>query len=257
MEFLIFLGVLAVVIITSAVKILPEWERGVVLRFGRFVGVRGPGLIILIPGVERILKVDMRTITMDVKPQDIITKDNVSMQVNAVVYFKVISPEEAITKIEDYYFATSQLAQTTLRSVVGQYYLDEILVHRDQVNQTLQGILDKHTEAWGIKVVMVEVKQIDLPKEMQRAMAREAESERERRAKVISAEGEFQRAQKLTDASKLISTSPAALQLAYLQTLTEIAGDKTNTIVFPLPMEMIKPLLKLGAESGASSQDLE
>lgn len=246
MEFFIFLGVLAVVLITAAVKILPEWERGVVLRFGRFVGIRGPGLILLIPGVERLLKTDMRTITMDVKPQDIITKDNVSMQVNAVVYFKVVSPEEAITKIEDYYFATSQLAQTTLRSVMGQYYLDEILVHRDQVNQTLQGILDKHTEAWGIKVVMVEVKQIDLPKEMQRAMAREAESERERRAKIISAEGELQRAQKLADASKLISTSPAAMQLAYLQTLTEIAGDKTNTIIFPLPLEIIKPLMGLG-----------
>ncbi|MGZ3744177.1 MAG: slipin family protein [Pseudobdellovibrionaceae bacterium] len=256
MEFLIFLGVLAIVLITATVKILPEWERGVILRFGRFAGIRGPGLIILIPGVERLLKTDMRTITMDVKPQDIITKDNVSMQVNAVVYFKVVSPEEAITKIEDYFFATSQLAQTTLRSVMGQYHLDEILVHRDQVNQTLQGILDKHTEAWGIKVVMVEVKQIDLPKEMQRAMAREAESERERRAKIISAEGELQRAQKLADASKLISTSPAAMQLAYLQTLTEIAGDKTNTIVFPLPLEIIKPLLKLGdlASSGKENE---
>ena len=246
MEFMIFLAVVVVILITSTVKILPEWERGVILRFGRSVGVRGPGLIILIPGVERILKVDTRTITMDVKPQDIITKDNVSMQVNAVVYFKVVSPEEAITKVEDYFFATSQLAQTTLRSVVGQYHLDEILSHRDQVNQTLQGILDRHTEAWGIKVVMVEVKQIDLPKEMQRAMAREAESERERRAKVIAAEGELQRAQKLADASNLMQNSPSAIQLAYLQTLTEIAGDKSNTIVFPLPMELVKPLMGLG-----------
>lgn len=246
MEIMIFLAVVAVILITSTVKILPEWERGVILRFGRSVGVRGPGLIILIPGVERILKVDTRTITMDVKPQDIITKDNVSMQVNAVVYFKVVSPEEAITKVEDYFFATSQLAQTTLRSVVGQYHLDEILSHREQVNQTLQGILDRHTEAWGIKVVMVEVKQIDLPKEMQRAMAREAESERERRAKVIAAEGELQRAQKLADASNLMQSSPSAIQLAYLQTLTEIAGDKSNTIVFPLPMELVKPFMDLG-----------
>lgn len=246
MEFLIFIGVVAIVLLTATVKILPEWERGVILRFGRSVGVRGPGLIILIPGVERILKVDTRTITMDVKPQDIITKDNVSMQVNAVVYFKVISPENAITKVEDYFFATSQLAQTTLRSVVGQYHLDEILEHRDKVNQSLQAILDKHTESWGIKVVMVEVKQIDLPKEMQRAMAREAESERERRAKVIAAEGELQRAQKLADASTLLQQSPSAIQLAYLQTLTEIAGDKTNTIVFPLPIELIKPFVKMG-----------
>lgn len=246
MEFLIFIGVVAIVLLTATVKILPEWERGVILRFGRSIGIRGPGLIILIPGVERILKVDTRTITMDVKPQDIITKDNVSMQVNAVVYFKVVSPEDAITKVEDYFFATSQLAQTTLRSVVGQYHLDDILEHRDKVNQSLQAILDKHTESWGIKVVMVEVKQIDLPKEMQRAMAREAESERERRAKVIAAEGELQRAQKLADASTLLQKSPSAIQLAYLQTLTEIAGDKTNTIVFPLPMELIKPFMKMG-----------
>jgi regulator of protease activity HflC (stomatin/prohibitin superfamily) len=246
MEVVIVILVIGVILLTSAVKILPEWERGVVLRFGRSVGLRGPGLIILVPFVERIIKVDIRVITMEVKPQDVITKDNVSMQVNAVVYFKVINPEDAITKVEDYYFAASQLAQTTLRSAMGQYQMDEILEHRDKVNQTLQGILDKHTEAWGIKVVMVEVKQIDLPKEMQRAMAREAEAERERRAKNISAEGEVQRAQKLADASKLLSTSPAAMQLAYLQTLTEIAGDKTNTIVFPLPLEIIKPLLGLG-----------
>jgi regulator of protease activity HflC (stomatin/prohibitin superfamily) len=244
-EFIIFLIIVAIVLLSATVKILPEWERGVILRFGRSVGVRGPGLIILIPLVERIMKVDTRTITMDVKPQDVITKDNVSMQVNAVVYFKVMSPEEAITKVEDYFFAASQLAQTTLRSVMGQYAMDEILEHRDKVNQTLQGILDKHTEAWGIKVVMVEVKQIDLPKEMQRAMARQAEAERERRAKIISAEGELQRAQKLADASTLISQSPAAMQLAYLQTLTEIAGDKSNTIVFPLPLEIIKPLMEL------------
>jgi regulator of protease activity HflC (stomatin/prohibitin superfamily) len=247
MEFVGGFGVLiffAAVIIGSAVKILPEWERGVVLRFGRSVGVRGPGLIILIPFIERILKVDTRTITMDVPPQDVITRDNVSMKVNAVVYFRVVSPENAITKVEDYYTATSQLAQTTLRSVLGQYQLDEALAHRDKINQALQDILDRSTEPWGIKVAFVEVKQIDLPKEMQRAMAREAEAERERRAKVISADGELQRAQKLADASTALAASPSALQLAYLQTLTEIAGDKSSTIVFPLPMDVIKAFMK-------------
>ena len=245
MEFIIGAVVFGTIIFTSMVKILNDWERGVVLRLGRFVGVRGPGLILLIPFVERMIKIDTRTITMDVQPQDVITKDNVSMQVNAVVYFKVISPMEAITKIEDFYFATSQLAQTTLRSVMGQFPLDDILVHRDRVNATLQGILDKSTEAWGIKVTMVEVKQIDLPKEMQRAMAREAEAERERRAKVISAEGEVQRAEKLSEASRTLAGSPSALQLAYMQTLTEIAGDKTNTILFPLPMDLIKPFMDM------------
>ncbi|MFP5519510.1 MAG: slipin family protein [Bdellovibrionia bacterium] len=243
MPITIFLVVLVVVILSSTLKILQDWERGVVLRLGKAIGVRGPGLIILIPFIERIIKIDTRTITMDVQPQDVITKDNVSMQVNAVVYFKVMSPLEAVTRVEDYFFATSQLAQTTLRSVMGQYQLDDILENRDKVNSSLQAILDKHTEAWGIKVSMVEVKQIDLPKEMQRAMAREAEAERERRAKVISAEGELQRAQKLADASNTIANSPAAIQLAYLQTLTEIAGDKTNTLVFPLPMELVKPFL--------------
>ncbi len=231
-------------LIANSVKILAEWERGVVLRFGRSVGVRGPGWIILVPVIERMLKVDTRTITMDVPPQDVITKDNVSMKVNAVVYFKVISPEEAITKVADFYTATSQLAQTILRSVLGQYQLDEVLSQRDRINHTLQDILDRQTEPWGIKVSLVEVKQIDLPKEMQRAMAREAEAERERRAKVISAEGELQRAQKLADASTALASSPSALQLAYLQTLTEIAGDKSSTIVFPLPMDVMKPFLK-------------
>ncbi|MFN7454038.1 MAG: slipin family protein [Pseudobdellovibrionaceae bacterium] len=243
MEFSIGLIVIAAVVLSSAIKILPEWERGVILRFGRSVGIRGPGLIILIPFVERIIKVDTRTIAMDVQPQDIITKDNVSMKVNAVVYFKVVAPEEAITKVEDFYFATSQLAQTTLRSVLGQYQLDEALSQRDKINHALQNILDKQTEPWGIKISMVELKHIDLPKEMQRAMAREAEAERERRAKVISAEGELQRAQKLADASNTLASSPTALQLAYLQTLTEIAGDKSSTIVFPLPMDLLKPIM--------------
>jgi regulator of protease activity HflC (stomatin/prohibitin superfamily) len=245
MEFMIAALVVGGILLSSMVKILNDWERGVVLRLGKAVGVRGPGLIILIPFVERMMKIDTRTITMDVPPQDVITKDNVSMQVNAVIYFKVVSPLEAITKIEDYYFATSQLAQTTLRSVMGQYPLDEMLEHRDKINAALQAILDKHTEAWGVKVTMVETKQIDLPKEMQRAMAREAEAERERRAKVISAEGEMQRAEKLSQASNILAGSPSALQLAYLQTLTEIAGDKTNTIIFPLPIELIKPFVDI------------
>ncbi|MDG0816234.1 slipin family protein [Bdellovibrio svalbardensis] len=245
MEFLIALVVVGGIIISSMVKILNDWERGVVLRLGRAVGVRGPGLILLIPFIERMIKIDTRTLAMDVPPQDVITKDNVSMQVNAVVYFKVVSPLEAITKIEDYYFATSQLSQTTLRSVMGQYPLDDILVHRDMINGALQEILDKHTEAWGVKVSMVEVKQIDLPKEMQRAMAREAEAERERRAKVISAEGEVQRAERLAKASNTLAGSPSALQLAYMQTLTEIAGDKSNTILFPLPMDLLKPFMQL------------
>lgn len=235
--------VFAFVVLASMIKILDEWERGVVLRFGRSVGVRGPGLIILIPWIERIVRVDTRTITMDIQPQDVITKDNVSMKVNAVVYFKVTGPEEAIVNVEDFYFATSQLAQTTLRSIMGQFQLDEILTRRDQVNHKLQDILDKATEPWGIKVTAVEVKHIDLPKEMQRAMAKEAEAERERRAKVISAEGELQRSEKLADASNMLASSPSALQLAYLQTLTEIAGDKSSTILFPLPIDLVKPLI--------------
>lgn len=230
--------------LASAVKILPEWERGVVLRLGRAIGVRGPGLILLIPFVEKILRVDTRTVTMDIPPQDVITQDNISLKVNAVIYFRVVDPEGAVTRVVDYYFATSQLAQTTLRSVMGQYQMDEVLAHRDKINQALQAILDKTTEAWGIKISTVEVKNIDLPKEMQSAMARQAEAERERRAKVISAEGEFQRAEKLSEASKILAGSPTALQLAYLQSLVEIAGEGTRTIVLPLPLDLIKPFLE-------------
>lgn len=231
-------------VIFSIIKILPEWERGVVLRFGRSMGVRGPGLIYLIPGVERIIRVDTRTVTMDIQPQDVITLDNVSMKVNAVIYFRVVDPENAVTKVEDYYFATSQLAQTTLRSVLGQYQMDDMLSSRDKINHTLQEILDKSTEPWGVKVSNVEVKHIDLPKEMQRAMARQAEAERERRAKVISAEGEYQRAEKLKEASNILAGSPSALQLAYLQTMTEISGQGTNTIILPLPIDLIKPFVE-------------
>ena len=243
MNWILLPVILLAVFVMSAVKILKEWERGVVLRFGRSVGVRGPGLIILIPFVEQIIRVDTRTITMDIQPQDVITRDNVSMKLNAVVYFRVTSPESAVTQIEDFFFATSQLAQTTLRSVAGQFALDEILSDRDSMNQKLQDILDTQTEPWGIKVSMVEVKHIDLPKEMQRAMARQAEAERERRAKVISADGELQRAQKLADASNTLASSPSALQLAYLQTLTEISGENTSTIIFPLPMDLMKAFM--------------
>lgn len=241
--FFVALGLMA---IFSIIKILPEWERGVVLRFGRSMGVRGPGLIYLIPGVERLIRVDTRTLAMDIPPQDVITLDNVSMKVNAVVYFKVVNPETAITKIEDYHFATSQLAQTTLRSVLGQYQMDDLLASRDKINHALQEILDKATEPWGVKVTVVEVKHIDLPKEMQRAMARQAEAERERRAKVISADGEFQRAEKLKDASNILASSPSAIQLAYLQTLTELSSEGTKTIVFPVPVDFMKQFLEKG-----------
>jgi regulator of protease activity HflC (stomatin/prohibitin superfamily) len=235
---------LVVALLTSAVKILPEWERGVVLRLGRSIGIRGPGPILLIPGVERLMRVDTRTVTMDIPPQDVITQDNISLKVNAVIYFRVVDPEGAVTRVMDYYFATSQLAQTTLRSVMGQYQMDDVLAHRDKINQSLQAILDKATEAWGIKISTVEVKNIDLPKEMQSAMARQAEAERERRAKIISADGELQRAEKLKDASQILSASPAALQLAYLQALNEIAGEGTKTIILPLPIDLITPFLE-------------
>lgn len=238
-SFIVVLVMFGLAFLFSMVKVLSEWERGVVLRLGHSIGIKGPGLIILIPVIDKMIRVDTRTVTMDIQPQDVITLDNVSMKVNAVVYFRVTDPEAAITQIEDYYFAVGQLAQTTLRSIMGQFQMDDILSQRDKINQKLQLILDDATEQWGIKVTTVEVKHIDLPKEMQRAMARQAEAERERRAKVISAEGELQRAQKLMEAAKKLAESPTSMQLAYLQTLTEVAGDKTNTIIFPMPMEQV------------------
>ncbi len=243
-SFLIFLVVFAVFVLVSSFKILNEWEKGVVLRLGRSVGVRGPGLIFVIPFVEKIYKVDLRTVTMDVPSQDVITQDNISLKVNAVVYFRVINAEDAISKVADYYFGTSQLAQTTLRSVLGQFQMDEILEQRDKINHRLQELIDKQTESWGVKVSLVEVKNIDLPKEMQAAMARQAEAERERRAKLISAEGELQRSEMLSQASKKLAESPSALQLAYLQTLSEIANNNgTRTIVFPIPIDFLKGLM--------------
>ncbi len=241
---LFVLVIIAVIIIGNAVRILREYERGVIFRLGRMIGVKGPGIIFLIPIIDKMIKVSLRTVVMDVPPQDVITKDNVSIKVNAVVYFRVVQPDKAVVDVENYLFATSQLSQTTLRSILGQSALDELLAERDKINAQLQKIIDTHTEPWGIKVSNVEVKQIDLPAEMQRAMARQAEAERERRAKVIHAEGEFQASQKLADAAVIIEQHPMALQLRYLQTLTEVASEKNSTTIFPIPIDLIAPFLE-------------
>lgn len=233
--------VLVIFFLASAIKILNEYERGVIFRLGRVLGTpKGPGLIILIPIVDRMTKVSLRTVVLDIPPQDVITKDNVTIKVNAVVYFRVIDSLKAIIDVENYLYATSQLAQTTLRSVLGQAELDDLLAHREQLNEKLQEILDTHTESWGIKVSNVEVKNVDLPQEMQRAIARQAEAERERRAKIIGAEGEFQASAKLSEASDILSRNPMALQLRYLQTLIEISTEKNSTIIFPLPIDILK-----------------
>ena len=230
-------------ILASAIRILREYERGVVFRLGRFIGVKGPGLILLIPVIDKMVKVSLRTVVMDVPTQDVITKDNVSIKVNAVVYFRVMQPDKAIVEVENYLFATSQLSQTTLRSILGQSELDDLLSQREKINRELAKIIDHQTEPWGIKVSNVEVKHIDLPQEMQRAMAKQAEAERERRAKVIHAEGEFQASQRLADAATIISTNPAALQLRFLQTLTEVASEQSSTIIFPVPLDIISAFL--------------
>ena len=232
-----------IVIIASAVRILLEYERGVVFRLGRFSSVKGPGLKFIIPIVDQLKKISMRTVAMDVPPQDIITSDNVSMKVNAVLYFRVVHPEKALIEVENYLYATSQLAQTSLRSVLGQVELDELLSHRDKINQNLQEILDRQTDPWGVKISNVEIKHVDLPAEMQRAMARQAEAERERRAKVIHAEGELQASESLAGAARKISTENGALQLRFLQTLTEIATEKNSTILFPVPIDLLKPFM--------------
>ncbi len=231
------------IILASAVRILREYDRGVVFRLGRLVAVKGPGLILLIPLIDRMVKVSLRTVVMDVPTQDVITKDNVSIKVNAVVYFRVMQPDKAIVEVENYLFATSQLSQTTLRSILGQSELDELLSQREKINLELAKIIDHQTEPWGIKVSNVEVKHIDLPQEMQRAMAKQAEAERERRAKVIHAEGEFQASQRLADAAKIISINPTALQLRFLQTLTEVASEQSSTIIFPVPLDIISAFL--------------
>jgi regulator of protease activity HflC (stomatin/prohibitin superfamily) len=238
---------LALVFLSSGVRVLREYERGVIFRLGRIsralIGGTGPGLIVLIPVVDKMVKVSLRTITMDVPSQDVITRDNVTVKVNAIIYFRVIDPQRAILQVEDYLFATSQIAQTTLRSVLGQGQLDDLLAKRDEINAGLQRIIDQQTEPWGVKVSAVEVKNVDLPQEMIRAIARQAEAERERRSKIIHAEGEFQAAQKLSEAADIISRNPTTLQLRFLQTLKELSSERTSTIIFPMPIDILTPFL--------------
>ncbi|GAB1369977.1 slipin family protein [Candidatus Kapaibacterium sp.] len=243
MEFLGLIIVFIGFIIFSSIKVIREYERAVIFRLGRLIGFKGPGLILLIPFIDKMVRVSLRTITLDVEPQDIITRDNVSIKVNAVLYFRVVYPDKAVVNIENYLYATNQIAQTTLRSILGQSELDDLLAERDKINLQLQQIIDEHTEPWGIKVSAVEVKQIDLPLEMQRAMAKQAQAERERRAKVINADGEFQAATKLADAAEQISKQPIALQLRFLQTLADIATEKNSTILFPIPIDLLTPFM--------------
>jgi regulator of protease activity HflC (stomatin/prohibitin superfamily) len=249
---LIPLVILLVLFLVAALKVLREYERGVVFRLGRCIGAKGPGLIILIPVIDRMIKVSLRLVAMDVPPQDVITRDNVSVKVNAVVYFRVVDAVKAVVQVEDYLYATSQLAQTTLRSVCGQMELDELLGERDKINSQLQEILDTHTDPWGVKVTTVELKFIDLPQEMQRAMARQAEAERDRRAKIIHAQGEYQAAERLAEAAKIIAVHPQALQLRYLQTLSEVAAENNSTTLFPLPFDLFRPFLEGVANKGGS-----
>ena len=239
----IFIIVVVFFVLTSIIKVLREYERGVIFRLGRLIPVKGPGLIILIPVIDKLVKVDLRTITMDVPSQDVITRDNITVKVNAVVYYRVLDPTKAITEVEDFHYATSQMSQTTLRSVLGQSQLDDLLAKREELNAQLQKIIDDQTEPWGIKVTTVEVKNVDLPIEMQRAIAKQAEAERERRAKIIHAEGEFQASQKLADAAEIIGRQPSALQLRFLQTLTEVAAEKNSTIIFPIPIDLFEPFI--------------
>lgn len=242
---LLFLLFFIAYIISSAIRILKEYERGVVFRLGRIIPVKGPGLVLIWPIIDKMVKVSLRTVTMDVPPQDVITKDNITVKVNAVVYFRPIDPIKAITAVEDFYYATSQIAQTTLRSILGQSQLDDLLAKREELNAELQKVIDFQTEPWGVKVSAVEVKNVDLPTEMLRALAKQAEAERERRAKIIHAEGELQAAQKLADAAKIIASESSTLQLRYLQTLTEVATEKNSTIIFPVPIDLITPFLKI------------
>jgi regulator of protease activity HflC (stomatin/prohibitin superfamily) len=236
---------LVILIVASAVRILKEYERGVIFRLGRVIAAKGPGIFLIIPFIDKMVKVSLRTVVHDVPAQDIITKDNVSVKVNAVVYFRVMDPTKAIVEVEDFFYATSQLAQTTLRSILGEAELDELLASREKINLDLQTILDKHTDPWGIKVSQVEIKHVDLPTEMQRAMAKQAEAERERRAKVINAEGEFQASARLLEAGQTLTKEPITLQLRYLQTLREVAAENNSTIIFPLPLDMVKPFIKM------------
>ncbi len=237
------IAIIAIILLSASIRIVQEYERGVIFRLGRFVGIRGPGFILLIPFIERMVRIDLRVVTMDVPTQECITVDTVTVKVDAVVYFRVMKPEDAVLNVEQYIRATSLLSQTTLRNVVGQSDLEDLLAHRDKINEKLQTLIDEGTEPWGIKVSMVEVRDVQLPDTMQRAMAAQAEAERERRAKIVHAEGEAQAAEKLAQAAKVIGSQPAALQLRYLQTLTQISTERTNTIVFPLPIDLLGPLL--------------
>jgi len=237
---------IVLVVASAAIKVAQEYERGVVFRLGKFTGVRGPGLFVIIPFVERSVKVDLRVVTLDIPSQEAITKDNVTVKVNAVVYFRVVKPDDSVIKVYDHRYATSQISQTTLRSVIGQHELDELLAQREKLNQTLQQIIDEQTDPWGVKVSVVEIKEVELPPTMIRAIGAQAEAERERRAKIVHAEGEMQAAEKLAEAAKIIATQPSALQLRYLQTLTYIATEHSSTIVFPLPVDLLTPLLQLG-----------
>ena len=239
-----FLVVFLMIIASSSIKILREYERGVIFRLGRLIGAKGPGVIFIIPGVDKLLRVSLRTVALEIPPQDVITRDNISIKVNAVVYFRVVDPNKAVVQIENYLYATSQLAQTTLRNIIGQSQLDELLSERDKINIQLQDILDKHTEPWGVKVSLVETKQVDLDKEMQRAIARQAEAERERRAKVIHAEGEAQAAEKLIEAANIMSVYPAAMHLRFLQTLTEVGTENNSTVIVPIPIDLLAAFLQ-------------
>ncbi len=251
----IIIIILAVFFLSAAIRILNEYERGVIFRLGRVISAKGPGLIILIPIVDKMVKISLRLVAMDVDPQDVITRDNVSVKVNAVIYFRVIEPVKAVVEVENYNYAMSQLAQTTLRSVCGQADLDELLSAREKINTELQEILDTHTDPWGIKVATVELKHIDLPQEMQRAMAKQAEAERERRAKIINSEGEYQAAAKLAEAAEIIQEHPMALQLRYLQTMREMSAENNTTTIFPFPIDIVKPLTKLLDEATKSHKE--
>jgi regulator of protease activity HflC (stomatin/prohibitin superfamily) len=248
------LVVLGILLFSSAVKVLREYERAVVFRLGRAIGTKGPGLIFLIPIIDKMVRIPLRTVAMDVPPQDVITRDNVSVKVNAVIYFRVLDANRAVLEVENYLYATSQIAQTTLRSTLGESELDQLLSNRDEINLKLQQVIDRHTEPWGIKVSTVEVKNVDLPQEMQRAIARQAEAERERRAKVINAEGELQASQKLLEAAIVISKEPIALQLRYLQTLSEIATENNSTTIFPVPIDLFEPMIKAKLAAGSASR---
>jgi len=236
--------VVVLILLSMAIKIVAEYERGVIFRLGRLIGAKGPGLFLIIPFVDRMVKVDLRVVTMDVPPQDVITKDNVTVKVNAVVYFRVVDPDASVVKVLDHVRATSQISQTTLRNVLGQSELDEILIQREKLNQMLQRIIDEHTDPWGVKVSTVEIKDVELPETMRRSMAAQAEAERERRAKIIHADGEFQASARLAEAGAIIAKEPTTLQLRYLQTLTEIASERNSTIIFPIPIDLIKMFME-------------